>query len=63
MICGAAIFENMDKSEIIAFRKQDFQYKVLIRNRRKVEKSYPKAIVEPANIDDIMLFYVKGETK
>lgn len=63
VICGAAIFENMDKSEIIAFRKQDFQYKVLIRNRRKVEKSYPKAIVEPANIDDIMLFYVKGETK
>ena len=63
VICGAAVFENMDKSEIIAFRKQDFQYKVLIRNRRKVEKSYPKAIVEPANIDDIMLFYVKGETK
>ena len=63
VICGAAIFENMDKSEIIAFRKQDFQYKVLVRNRRKVEKSYPKAIVEPANIDDIMLFYVKGETK
>lgn len=63
VICGAAIFENMDKSEIIAFRKLDFQYKVLVRNRRKVEKSYPKAIVEPANIDDIMLFYVKGETK
>ena len=63
VICGAAIFENMDKSEIIAFRKQDFQYKVLVCNRRKVEKSYPKAIVEPANIDDIMLFYVKGETK
>ena len=63
VICGAAVFENMDKSEIIAFRKQDFQYKALVRNRRKVEKSYPKAIVAPANIDDIMLFYVKGETK
>lgn len=63
VICGAAVFEIMDKSEIIAFRKQDFQYKALVRNRRKVEKSYPKAIVEPANIDDIMLFYVKGETK
>jgi len=63
VICGAAVFENMDKSEIIAFRKQDFQCKALVRNRRKVEKSYPKAIVEPANIDDIMLFYVKGETK
>lgn len=63
VICGAAVFENIDKSEMIAFRKQDFQYKVLVRNRRKAEKNYPKAIVEPANIDDIMLFYIKGETE
>ena len=63
MICSATVFENMDKSEIIAFRKQDYQYKALVRNRRKAEKNYPKAIVEPANIDDIMLFYIKGETK
>lgn len=63
VICGVAVFDSMDKSEIIAFRKQDFQYKALVRNRRKAEKKYPKAIVEPANIDDIMLFYIKGETK
>ena len=63
VICGAAVFDSMDKSEIIAFRKQDFQYKALVRNRRKAEKKYPKAIGEPANIDDIMLFYIKGETK
>ncbi len=63
VICGAAVFDSMDKSEIIAFRKQDFQYKALVRNRRKAEKKYSKAIVEPANIDDIMLFYIKGETK
>jgi len=63
VICSATVFENMDKSEIIAFRKQDYQYKALVRNRRKAEKNYPKAIVEPANIDDIMLFYIKGETK
>lgn len=62
-VCDTAVFENMDKSEIIAFRKQNFQYKALIRNRHKAEKKYPKAIVEPANIDDIMLFYIKGETK
>ncbi len=63
VICGVAVFDSMDKSEIIAFRKQDFQYKALVRNRRIAEKKYPKAIVEPANIDDIMLFYIKGETK
>lgn len=59
--CGAAVFGNMEKEEVVAFRKQDFQYKVLVRNRQKAEKNYPKAIVEPACIDDIMLLYIKGE--
>lgn len=61
--CGSSIFESIEKSEIVAFRKQEFQYKILVRDRYKAEKCYPKAIVEPANIDDIMLFYIKGEMK
>ena len=41
--------------------KEDYQYKVLVRNRNKAAKNYPKAIVSPATIEEIMLFYVKGE--
>ncbi len=59
--CGAAVFDSLDKAEIIAYRKEDYQYKVLVRDRNKAAKNYPEAIVEPAAIDDIMLFYVKGE--
>lgn len=59
--CGAVIFDSLDKSDIIAYRKEDYQFKVLVKNRHKAEKNYPKAIVEPAAIEDIMLFYVKGE--
>ena len=61
--CGALIFDNMDKSELIAYRKEDYQYKVLVKNRHIAEKKYPKAIVTPAAIEEIMLFYVKGEVK
>lgn len=59
--CGAAIFDTLDKTEIIAYRKEDYQYKVLVKNRNKAAKNYPKAIVTPATIEEIMLFYVKGE--
>lgn len=38
-----------------------FHLKVLVKNRKKAEKNYPKAIVEPATIEEIMLFHVKGE--
>lgn len=59
--CGAAVFDTLDKSEVIAYRKEDYQYKVLVRNRNKAAKEYPTAIVDPATIEEIMLFYVKGE--
>lgn len=59
--CGAAVFDNIDKTEVIAYRKEDYQYKVLVKDRRRAEKNYPKALIEPAAIEEIMLFYVKGE--
>lgn len=61
--CGAMVFDNIEKSEIIAYRKEDYQYKVLVKDRHIAEKKYPKAIVSPATIEEIMLFYVKGEMK
>ena len=60
MSWGAVVFDNLDKSEIIAYRKEDYQYKVLVKDRHIAEKKYPKAIVVPAAIEEIMLFYVKG---
>ena len=45
----------------IAYRKEDYQFKVLVKDRNKAEKQYANAIVGPATIEEIMLFYVKGE--
>ncbi len=61
--CGAAIFDALDKSEIVAYRKEDYQFKVLVKDRNKAAKQHPNAIVGPATIEEIMLFYVKGEMK
>ncbi len=59
--CGAAIFDTLDKSEIVAYRKEDYQFRVLVKDRNKAAKQYANAIVGPATIEEIMLFYVKGE--
>lgn len=59
--CGTAVFDTLNKSEIIAYRKEDYQFKVLVNNRTKAAKQYTNAIVSPATIEEIMLFYVKGE--
>ena len=59
--CGAAQFDAIDKNDIVTYRKQDYEWQVLVANREKVAKKYPKAMVIPATIDEIMLIYVKGE--
>lgn len=61
--CGAAQFDAIDKEEIIAYRKQDYEWEVLVADRTAAQKKYPKAVIDPATIDEIMLLYVKGEMK
>ncbi len=59
--CGAAQFDALDKEDIIVYRKMDYEWQVLVSDREKMRKKYPKALVVPASIDEIMLLYVKGE--
>ena len=59
--CGAAQFDALDKSDIISYRKMDYEWQILVSDRERMQKKYPKAMVVPATIDEIMLLYVKGE--
>ena len=59
--CGAAQFDALDKSDIIVYRKMDYEWQILVSDREKMQRKYPKAMVVPATIDEIMLLYVKGE--
>ncbi len=59
--CGAAQFEALDKSDIIVYRKMDYEWQVLVADRAAMKKKYPKALIVSASIDEIMLLYVKGE--
>lgn len=59
--CGAAQFDALDQADIIMYRKMDYEWQVLISDRDNMQKKYPKAMIVPAAIDEIMLLYVKGE--
>ena len=61
--CGAAQFDALDKTDIIAYRKMDYEWQVLVADREKMKKKYPKTLVVPATIDEMMLLYVKGEKR
>ncbi len=59
--CGAAQFDALDKSDIISYHKMDYEWQILVSDWERMQKKYPKALVVPATIDEIMLLYVKGE--
>lgn len=59
--CGTALFNQIDKSEILACRKDDYQWNVLVADKERAKRKYRDAVVDDATIDDILLLYVKGE--
>ncbi len=59
--CGAVQFEALDKSDIIVYRKMDYEWQVLVADRAAMKKKYPKTLIDSVSIDEIMLLYVKGE--
>lgn len=58
--CGEAVFAQIDKEEVLACRKEDYQWNVLVADKEKAKRKYKNAIVDDAAIDDILLLYVKG---
>ena len=58
--CGAAVFDQIDKQEVLTYRKDDYQWNVLVADKEKAKRKYKNAIVDDASIDDILLLYVKG---
>jgi len=62
MKCGAAQFDKVDKADIAAYRKQDYEWQVLVADRSTAQRKYPDTVIDPATLDDIMLLYIKGES-
>ncbi|MBD5499423.1 MAG: ABC transporter ATP-binding protein [Lachnospiraceae bacterium] len=58
--CGATVFNQIDKKEVLAYRKEDYQWNVLVADKEKAKRKYKNTTVDDATIDDILLLYVKG---
>ncbi len=60
--CGLDDFSKLDKKDILAYRKMDYQWDVLVKDKRKAQVKYKDSVIDTATLEDIMLLYVKGET-
>lgn len=61
MRCREKQFLALDPSDIVSYRKRDFQTDVLVSNGKDARRKYKDIVVDHASIDEIMLLLVKGE--
>lgn len=60
--CGKDEVGNIDKTDIVSVRANEFGAEVMLSDRESAGYKYGGAVIDPASLDDIMLYYVhKGE--
>ena len=58
--CGKGELSRFEQAHILGHRESRFDLEFLVDNAPLVRKAYPELLTEPASIDDIMTFFVKG---
>lgn len=58
--CRKDELKNLHDIEIIGTRQNAYGTECLVKNREQVKRQYPGLVVDRTNIEEIMLFYVRG---
>ena len=61
--CKKSELEKISAPLIVNVQPGTFGVEVLVNNRKACEKLYPQMVIEPATLEDIMLFYVNKDSK
>lgn len=59
--CSEKDFNNVDKVDIVRYRKNRYDYEILVEDKNKCRNKYSNYIIDKPTIEDIMLLYIKGE--
>ena len=59
--CTKEEFEKIDKKDYIKYKKNKYEYSILVENKFEFKKKYDIEIIDRPTIEDIMLIYIKGE--
>ena len=58
--CDLDYFDKIDKKDIIKYRKNKYNYEILI-NQEKTKHKYKNCIIEKITLENLMLMLIKGE--
>lgn len=59
--CDIETFDEISKEDIISYRKNKYNYEILVSDRNKMFKKYKNCIVDKITLDELMVLVIKGE--
>ena len=59
--CSKDDFLRIDSKDYIRYKKEKYQYEVLTNDKNNIRKKYNITTIDKSSIEEIMLFYIKGE--
>lgn len=59
--CSKDDFLKIDSNDYIRYRNGKYQYEVLTEDKNNIRKKYNIETIDKPSIEEIMLFYIKGE--
>lgn len=61
--CGKDMFDALADEDIVYYIKEEFEYRVLIQNKRELIASIRDLVIDRITIEEIMLFYIRGKKR
>lgn len=59
--CDIDSFDKISKEDIIKYKKNKYEYQILIKDVSKLKKKYNKFVIDKITLEDLMVLYIKGE--
>ncbi len=61
--CGIKDFSQIDKQDIRAYKKNRYNYDILMENKKQMQKKYKDFVMDKITLDELMILLIKGVTK
>lgn len=58
--CDKDLFESLDKNDIVTYKKNKYNYEVLVSDKNKIKKKYKGATIDKITLDELMVLIIKG---
>ena len=58
--CSEEEFKKIDKKDFVIYKKERYEYKVLIEDKYEFKRKYDIQVIDKPTIEEIMLIYIKG---